>query len=299
MPTHGNWKPHVKEEDDATFLSVNLGSLAYWSRDSNKAERLKHVFEKYKVDTVGLQEVCVNWSQLPASKTLAQMLRRTVENIRSVASHNKREGKEIGTGKVQRGGTATVLREELTAYVKDSGTDPSNLGRWSWYLLEGEEGVRTRVVTAYAPCGSAASKKETYYKQQVRYITEKALHTNPKAMFREDLLDQLRKWRADGDRVVLMMDANEDVIDGVMCRQFPKEDLLMREAVHAQTGEKGPHTYFKGKLAIDGIWVSEEIEVRAAAYLPYDAELGDHRPVVANISMKSVSYTHLTLPTKA
>ena len=28
VPIHGNWKPHIKEEDDITFLSVNLGILA-------------------------------------------------------------------------------------------------------------------------------------------------------------------------------------------------------------------------------------------------------------------------------
>jgi hypothetical protein len=50
VTTHGNWKPHTKDEDDITFMSVNLNSLAYWSQDCNKAERLKHIFEKYKID---------------------------------------------------------------------------------------------------------------------------------------------------------------------------------------------------------------------------------------------------------
>ena len=50
----------------------------------------------------------------------------------------------------------------------------------------------------------------------------------------------------------------------------------------------GPKTYFRGKDAIDDIWVSEEIETSAAAYLPFDPELGDHRPVAVNISKKSL-----------
>ena len=135
----------------------------------------------------------MNWAQLPPLLTLAQIICRTVENIRSVTSYNKREGKEVGAGKVQRGGTATILREELTVYVTKSGVDPSGLGRWSWYLLEGDEGYQTRVVTAYAPCVSAASNSETYYQQQARYTTKEALKTNPKELFREDLLTQLRK----------------------------------------------------------------------------------------------------------
>ena len=101
---------------------------------------MRHIFEKYGIDLAGLQEVCVNWAQLPASKTLAQILRNAAKHTRSVASYNKREGKARGTGKVQCGGTAIILRDELAAYVTNSGADPSGLGKWSWYLLEGEEG---------------------------------------------------------------------------------------------------------------------------------------------------------------
>ena len=75
------------------------------------------------------------------------------------------------------------MREELTAYVTTSGVDPSGLGRWSWYLLEGEEEYQTRVVTAYALCGSAVSEIDTYYQQQARYIVEKNPQANPKEMF--------------------------------------------------------------------------------------------------------------------
>ena len=91
-------------------------------------------------------------------------------------------------GYTQRGGTALVLREKLAPYVTDLGVSPSGLGRWSWYQLEGSEGNKTRIVSAYAPMGSSSSREETYWKQQVRYITKKGFKTNPKGMFRKDLL---------------------------------------------------------------------------------------------------------------
>ena len=193
-----------------------------------------------------------------------------------MASYNKREGKEAGAGKVQRGGTATLLREELTACVTTYGVDPIGLGRWSWYLLEGEEGYQIRVVTAYAPCVSAASNTETYYQQQARYIVEKALKTNLHEMFWEDLLIQLRKWRIRGDRMILVMDTNKDVTDGAMYKQPHKADLNMKGVVFSQTRIRGPKTYFRGSVAIADIWVSEELEVTAAAYLLFDPELGNH-----------------------
>ena len=89
VPTHENWKQHTKEEDNTMFLNTNINRLAHWSRDSNKAERLKHIFEKYKINSAGLQEVCMTWVQLYPSTTLFRTLQRTKQDIHSVASHNK------------------------------------------------------------------------------------------------------------------------------------------------------------------------------------------------------------------
>ena len=106
-------------------------------------------------------------------------------------------------------------------------------------------------------------------------------------MFREDLLAQLRKQTVGGNREILMMDANKDVIDGARCKQLRKSDLNTKEVVFSQTRTMGPKTYFKGTVAIDGIWVSEELEVTAAEYLPFDLELRDHRLLVVNITKTS------------
>ena len=128
VDTYRTWRKDEKEAEDVTFLGVNINSLSYWSKSSNKAARLRYIVQEYGVDSVGLQEVCVNWAKLPPSKSLAEALREKVETIRSIASHNKAEGKAKGVGQTQRGGTALVMKEELTPYIKDSGVDPSGLG---------------------------------------------------------------------------------------------------------------------------------------------------------------------------
>ncbi len=79
------------------------------------------------------------------------ILRVKAEKIRSVASDNERETRNIG--RYQRGETVQIHRDQLTAFVKDSGNNHTGLGRWSWYLVEGEPGHRTYVITAYTPCG--------------------------------------------------------------------------------------------------------------------------------------------------
>ena len=70
-------------------------------------------------------------------------------------------------------------------------------------------------------------------------------------------------------------------------KKLSKADLNTKEVVFSQTKARGSKTYFTGKLAINGIYASEKLEVTAAVYLPFDPELGDHRPVVANITNTS------------
>ena len=101
------------------------------------------------------------------------------------------------------------------------------------------------MTTAYTPCGSTTSKEETYYQQQIRYIDTKGPKTTPKEMFRKDLLRQLQKQRSKEDRIVLMMDVNEDMLEGMMRRQIRHKDTGMREVVHSFAGSEGPKTYFK------------------------------------------------------
>ena len=96
------------------------------------------------------------------------------------------------------------------------------------------------------------------------------------------------KWRADKARIILMMDANDPASRGPFCKRLTEPDLGLREAVHSVTPGPGPKTYFKGKDAIDGIWVTKDIKVIGASYLPFHADIGDHRPVMADLTMTSV-----------
>ena len=77
----------------------------------------------------------------------------------------------------------------------------------------------------------------------MRYIKKKGLKTNPKAMFREDLCNTLRTWRKAGDRIVLMIDANENVADHIQAGMLA--ELGLQEAIHMRTEGPGPNTHVR------------------------------------------------------
>ena len=56
----------------------------------------------------------------------------------------------------------------------------------------------------------------TYFKKARRYIQNNNLNTPPKKIFPKDLCAVLCQGRARGERIALMMAANENVVDGVL-----------------------------------------------------------------------------------
>ena len=160
---HGNLRVEVKDDEAIRVLGVNINIISFWLKDNYKVERLKFIFKKYGVDIAGLQEVCIKWIEFKASQTIASILRVKLEKIRSVVSHNERETKNIG--RYQRGGTEKILRDQLAAFVIDSGNVHTGLGSLSWYLVEGEPGQQTYAMTVYASCGNVGFGEYTVYKQ--------------------------------------------------------------------------------------------------------------------------------------
>jgi endonuclease/exonuclease/phosphatase family metal-dependent hydrolase len=295
VTTYGNLRVDKKDCDAIRIMSLNINSLSLWKANNPKVDRLKHVARTYGIDVLGLQETNTNFALLKPSNTIAAKLRHGDDRIKSTHAHNTLELDNVGN--FQAGGTAVVVREELAGLPLESGKDTTGLGMFSWYRTETNHGVRTYFISAYAPC--KADGGGTYYQHIQRYIQENKLKkTNPKDFFRRHLVSTIKRWRNKGDRVVLMIDSNENVQDDVLSKALAEEEIRMREAVHKATGgRRGPPTHFRGNKqkngAIDGIYLSEDIELIGASYLPFDADLGDHRPVVVDVQMRSVLGTSI------
>ena len=74
--------------------------------------------------------------------------------------------------------------------------------------------------------------KASYYKQILRYIL-RGLRMMPKALFRDDLCKDLLHKRSLGNRIIVMINANENVTGGILVKRMEKMGL--KEVVHSQT----------------------------------------------------------------
>eukprot|EP00956_Cyclotella_meneghiniana_P032414 scaffold89146_cov64-Cyclotella_meneghiniana.AAC.5 len=281
-PSHG-YVP--KERPDGIFrgMLVQLNGIVTRQVKNKKARMLKNAVHKYGVQFVGLGEVGVNLKKAKVKRLLSLLPDLGLE-ARCSTAHNTHENIAVH----QQGGVATIVLGELINYYKKGTKDFRNLGRWDSFLLQSINGHRTRVVQGYAVRAVRSREVGSVYQQHVRYIQEQGLgNVTPRELFESDLLWQLQVWRALGDRRILMMDANCNVLTGRLSRALTQDSIGLLEITKDHLGSLCLNTHTSGSEQIDGIWVTSDITITAVKWLSYEESPGDHRSCIFDFTTLS------------
>ncbi len=141
----------------------------------------------------------------------------------------------------------------------------------------------------YNPCGNSRLDTGTVYAQHRRFLLNRGCLDCPRVKFKQDLVEALTRWRDQGDRLVVCLDANEDIYKKSIGRTLTDRDgLAMREVVGTATGKKVGATYFRGSKPIDGIWATSDVTVTSACIMPVGFGIGDHRLFVVDLLLSSL-----------
>ena len=248
--------PGRKEEGITRLLYENANGIHNRLGGNEKIDKAKDLINDLGANVVAYNEHRQNLRHKDNRNGWNQLFRGGEADVRSVVAHNVHEADRIG--RVQEGGTGLLMFGPLTEYLDMPGSekDITGLGRWTTMLLKGGTGVQTRIICGYNPCRSNRQDNGTSYSQQRRYqIWQQQDHiTCPRVKFREDLGKLLKEWRAAGDKLIVCLDANENIYMQALGKLLTDpEGLGMIEAVGRYTGKKIGLTYFRGQLPIDGI----------------------------------------------
>jgi hypothetical protein len=58
----------------------------------------------------------------------------------------------------------------------------------------------------------------TVYAQQLSYLQSQQEYRCPRKVLLEDLAKELAGWRSQGEKLILLVDANEDTTTGKLCQ---------------------------------------------------------------------------------
>jgi len=121
------------------------------------------------------------------------------------------------------------------------------------------------------------------YQQQLHYWYKQKQTKCPKAIFLSDLATEIQQWQEEGDKVIVLVDMNKDVLSSDINKFFQTTHLV--EAIAALHGKSPIPTHQKGSKAIDGIFLSPSLlEEAQGGILDFgEAMISDHRAVWMDI----------------
>jgi hypothetical protein len=260
------------------FNSLGVGAKPGRNSEYVKVTKLRRLIRQLDLDILGGSEVRANWTVLGEAKSLVNTFRSETD-FRCVTGHNIHEQ----YSSTQEGGTCVMTFDQVATKVTATGTDTTGLGRWCSLLFKGKNDHLCRVITAYQPVKQGQNGHfSSVYAQHRRYFrSQHNDFTCPRILFIRHLLAEIQKCIKNGEKVILLMDANECLETGKLAKGLT--NLGMHDAIKTRTGLKGPATFAFGQRQIDGIWISDSLRASSGSFLPLYVGIGDHRIPIIDI----------------
>jgi len=189
------------------------------------------------------------------------------------------------------GGTACFLPGPTAHRSVSHGSDSSGLGRWSWTLLRGRNGLQTRIITGYRPVRSYNDEALTVYAQQELFFRQQGAWRDPRVAFFEDLDALIQESAGNGEQIILGMDLNEDIrcpdVQSWRTRWNLHEPLAMLHRTPDVSTCRSNQT----QTPIDAIWTTPGLTIGKGGMTGFgELDLGsaDHRCLWIDIDMQSM-----------
>lgn len=142
------------------------------------------------------------------------------------------------------GGTMVATFSRLSSCIIDTGTDLTDLlGRRSWILV-GSGDHCTRIMSAYQPhklsknpwLVSKSGKMNRRGKvgaQHRRYFMERGNLNDPRDIFRDQLILQLKQWRAANEEIILFANLNENIYTGPIAQATGIQPVILQGLIQS------------------------------------------------------------------
>ena len=271
----------VVQEGHVRLLFANIQGIPS-TEDHPKNLIIREAITKTGASIIGLAETNVSWKKLRGKNRWEERSFGWWEDMRSITSHNVCETPKKF---YQPGGNMMITKGKIKFRILESGTDPSNMGRWCWQLFSGKRGVATRVITAYRPCKS--NGLHSTYIQQRRILDAKKNDSCPRNKFMEDLAEAITGWLTKGDQIVLMLDLNDDILNSLANEKL--KSIGLTECITQRHDDlQTMATCNRGTKAIDGIYVSNTIMIQKGGYSAFNTFPSDHRALWVDITMSNI-----------
>ena len=212
--------PKEKQDGSYRWANLQLNGMALRPVRERKVREITQIIQKYDLNGFCAQEIGTNFSALPFHQKFADFFLPGLQGkLRSSTAHNKHGPAEA---RHQQGGCGILVMGEALEYARRAQDDFRNLGRWTSFQFYANPEHKCRIISFYQLCSSKPKGLETVYQQTCTYIDENDLDTTPRDLFLQDFIRQLQVWQEDGERLIIMGDANDHILSGKLASELSK-----------------------------------------------------------------------------
>ena len=160
-----------------------------------------------------------------------------------------------------------IWKDEVAHRSSKKGSNPSKLGRWTWTVLEGKGGTKTRVVCVYRPVWNTLTGSA--YQQQRRFFLARNKESEPREALFEDLDKEVKMRNRANKNIIIAGDFNADV------RSKEVQDWMgkwkLREGILEMHGANAPPTFNNGSKPICLLYTSPSPRDLSTSRMPSSA----------------------------
>jgi hypothetical protein len=281
-------QPTIKDGKTLRLGFQNVGGVPT-KAGQPKDDFLRAGINKYDFDIMGIAESNVKWDFIPEADRLYNMTKNWWESSHLITSHNKTSSDR---NKKQYGGVAMWSLGQAAHRIPAKGQDPGGLGHWAWVQYRGKSDCSLLVITAYRPAAPQGGPFTVYAQQRTALLACNDTRC-PRAAFLEDLCKEITDATQKGNNIILMLDRNEDQLQGQLFSTLSA--LQLREAISGKHGHQATVCSNLSNAPIDGIWCSNQLQIKASGYLPFHDLLPNtnHRVLYIDMTYEMAFGTNL------
>ena len=202
----------LKAPDSIRIFFQNVKGLTHTTTKDDYRYYLSCI-QGYDIDIVGLSETNTCWSHHHLSSDFRSSVHSYFRQSKIVFGMVSPDVDPCTDSETfQAGGNITMVLGGMVPRVSGSNiVDPTGLGRWSGITLEGIDGKKMSIITAYRVCTSSPSSASlgSAYLREYEYFREHHYTSlNPRRIFLSELQTVITGLQERGHSIILMLDAN-------------------------------------------------------------------------------------------
>jgi hypothetical protein len=243
-----------KPDDVVRVMYKNFSSLGLFTGgplQHRKVRQLNKLLSGYGVNVLAGCETRTGWRFVTIEEDRFCNLFSNGQPTQGSHSFNTNDQK---IKRVQWGGTCITTAGRFSSFLKEVGTDSFELGRWSW-VYAGGGSKSTRIIVVYQPWGTRKRKTmgEMMWDQHLQYFEARGEIRDPRVMFQHNLISLLCRWKAAGDKILLIGDFDENVYSRPIAILLSEDELWLSKICRRTTRETLPPTHAHNRIPIDTV----------------------------------------------